>query len=229
MTTPSDTQSLILSRAATRPGNLALPLPEGLVGAAAKMVVGKMIARGWLEEVEANLRRGEPMWRETGDGQLACGERLEQVQAIGGGEQVVVFWRVECLSIHPAQGTEKSPGRPDHSPYDHSFRRREEKLWICTLPLRLEAPPDLGPRMEREESDDQFLTTGCCLEKRGEKGKAAGALCGKSLLKNPARQCRKGRSVAGPYGKGTTCSHVSTPHHKTPHTVRRIKYVSDAT
>jgi hypothetical protein len=68
MTTPSDTQTLILSRAATRPGNLALPLPEGLVGAAAKMVVGKMIARGWLEEVEANLRRGEPMWRETGDG-----------------------------------------------------------------------------------------------------------------------------------------------------------------
>jgi len=68
MITPSDTQSLILSRAATRPGNLALPLPEGLVGAAAKMVVGKMIARGWLEEVEANLRRREPMWRETGDG-----------------------------------------------------------------------------------------------------------------------------------------------------------------
>jgi hypothetical protein len=68
MITPSDTQSLILSRAATRPGNLALPLPEGLVGAAAKMVIGKMIARGWLEEVEASLSRGEPMWRETGDG-----------------------------------------------------------------------------------------------------------------------------------------------------------------
>ncbi|MGP3699410.1 hypothetical protein [Rhodobacter sp. NSM] len=68
MTTPSDTQSLILSRAATRPGNLALPLPAGLVGAAAKMVVGKMIARGWLDEVKANLRRGEPMWRETRDG-----------------------------------------------------------------------------------------------------------------------------------------------------------------
>lgn len=68
MTTPSDTQSLILSRAATRPGNLALPLPDGLVGAAAKMVVGKMIARGWLEEAEANLRRREPIWRETGDG-----------------------------------------------------------------------------------------------------------------------------------------------------------------
>jgi hypothetical protein len=56
------------SRAATRPGNLALPLPEGLVGAAAKMIVGKMIARGWLEEVEASSCRGEPLWRETGDG-----------------------------------------------------------------------------------------------------------------------------------------------------------------
>ena len=68
MTTPSDTQSLILSRAATQPGNLALPLPEGLVGAAAKMVVGKMIARGWLEEVEASSSRGEPIWREIGNG-----------------------------------------------------------------------------------------------------------------------------------------------------------------
>jgi len=27
-----------------------------------------MIARGWIEEVEANLHRSEPMWRETGDG-----------------------------------------------------------------------------------------------------------------------------------------------------------------
>jgi hypothetical protein len=68
MTRMSDTQSLILARAAARPGNLALPLPNGLAGAAAKMVAGKMIALGWLEEVEANLRQGEPLWRETGDG-----------------------------------------------------------------------------------------------------------------------------------------------------------------
>ena len=69
MTTPTETQSLILSSAARRPGNLALPLPEGLHGAAAKMVIGKMIDRGWIEEVAANLRRGEPLWRETGEGQ----------------------------------------------------------------------------------------------------------------------------------------------------------------
>lgn len=64
----TDTQAIILSRAASRPDNLAMPLPDGLAGAAAKMAVAKMIERGWLEEVEANLRRGDPLWRETGDG-----------------------------------------------------------------------------------------------------------------------------------------------------------------
>ena len=64
----TDTQTMILSRAAARPDNLAMPLPKGLHGAAAKMVVSMMIMRGWLEEVDANIRKGEPLWRETGDG-----------------------------------------------------------------------------------------------------------------------------------------------------------------
>ena len=64
----TDTQTIVLSRAATRPGNLAMPLPEGLHGAAAKRAVAAMISRGWLEEVEADLRRKDPLWRETGDG-----------------------------------------------------------------------------------------------------------------------------------------------------------------
>ena len=68
MTALTETQRLILTHAATHPGNLALPLPKGLAGAAAKMAIGRMLAHGWLEEVEANLRRGEPLWRETGDG-----------------------------------------------------------------------------------------------------------------------------------------------------------------
>ncbi len=45
-----------------------MPMPKGLAGAAAKMAVTKTIKRGWLQEVDANLRRGEPLWRETGDG-----------------------------------------------------------------------------------------------------------------------------------------------------------------
>jgi hypothetical protein len=64
----TDTQTMILSAGAQRPENIALPLPKGLAGAAAKMAVSKMIDHGWLQEVDANLRRNEPLWRETGDG-----------------------------------------------------------------------------------------------------------------------------------------------------------------
>lgn len=67
MTKLTETQTIILTAGAQRPDNIALPLPKGLAGAAAKMAVAKMIERGWLKEVDANLRRGEPLWRETGD------------------------------------------------------------------------------------------------------------------------------------------------------------------
>lgn len=68
MTQLSDTQALILSAAAQRPEHIALPLPESLHGGAAAKVVGAMLAKGFLEEVDADMRRGEPLWRETGDG-----------------------------------------------------------------------------------------------------------------------------------------------------------------
>ena len=68
MTQLSDTQSLILSAAAQRPEHIVLPLPESLRGGAAAKVVGAMLSKGLLQEVDADLRKGEPMWRETGDG-----------------------------------------------------------------------------------------------------------------------------------------------------------------
>ena len=68
MTKLTETQTIVLSAGAKRPDNIAMPLPKGLAGAAAKMAVAKMIEHGWLQEVDANLRRGEPLWRETGDG-----------------------------------------------------------------------------------------------------------------------------------------------------------------
>ena len=68
MTQLSDTQAIILSAAAQRPERIALPLPDSLRGGAAAKVVGTMIAKGLLQEVEVNARRGEPVWRETGDG-----------------------------------------------------------------------------------------------------------------------------------------------------------------
>ena len=63
------TQSVILTAGAQREGKIALPLPKGLAGAAAKMAVTRMIDHGWLQEVDATPRSGEPLWRETGDGQ----------------------------------------------------------------------------------------------------------------------------------------------------------------
>jgi hypothetical protein len=64
----TDAQRRILTAGAQRPDNLAMPLPKGLHGAVAKKVVGMLIGRGFLEEVDANIRKGEPLWRETGDG-----------------------------------------------------------------------------------------------------------------------------------------------------------------
>ena len=93
----SETQSLILSRAAARPGNLALPLPDGLRGGAAAKVVEALLAKGLVEEVEANIRRSEPLWRETGDGHgttlIATGAGLD---AIGIDPVVVKTMAVTC-------------------------------------------------------------------------------------------------------------------------------------
>ena len=52
----SDTQALILSAAAQRPEHIALPLPESLRGGAAAKVVGAMLAKGFLQEVDADMR-----------------------------------------------------------------------------------------------------------------------------------------------------------------------------
>ena len=68
MTKLTETQTIILTAAAQRPGNIAMPLSKVLHGAAAKMAVTKMIERGLLEEIDTNIRKGEPLWRETGDG-----------------------------------------------------------------------------------------------------------------------------------------------------------------
>ena len=105
----TDTQSLILSRAASRPGNLAMPLPEGLHGAAAQKAVTAMITRGWLEEVDADLRRGEPLWRETGDGHgttlIATGAGLDAI----GIEPVAACAVANACKPKPQTGADLAP------------------------------------------------------------------------------------------------------------------------
>ncbi|MGE3703344.1 MAG: DUF3489 domain-containing protein [Hyphomicrobiaceae bacterium] len=62
----SDTQLIILTAASQRDDRLALPLPDRLRGGAAAKVMASLIAKGLVEEVDA--KRGDPVWRKTGDG-----------------------------------------------------------------------------------------------------------------------------------------------------------------
>ena len=64
----TETQTLILSRASQQDDRIALPLPDRLRGGAANKVIVPLIKRGLLDEVEADLRKGEPTWRKTGEG-----------------------------------------------------------------------------------------------------------------------------------------------------------------
>ena len=102
MTKLTETQTIILSAGAHRPENIALPLPKGLAGAAAKMAVSRMIEHGWLQEVDANLRRNEPLWRETGDGH---GTTLVVTEAglLAIGIEPVVVKTVVAIRKHAAE------------------------------------------------------------------------------------------------------------------------------
>ena len=68
MTKLTKTQTLILSRASQQDDRIALPLPDRLRGGAANKVIVPLIQKGFLEEVDADLRKGERTWRKTGDG-----------------------------------------------------------------------------------------------------------------------------------------------------------------
>lgn len=68
MTPLSNIQTLILKAAAEREARIALPLPDSLRGGAAAKVVGALLAKGLLEEVDAEIHKNDPVWRESGDG-----------------------------------------------------------------------------------------------------------------------------------------------------------------
>lgn len=109
MTKLTETQTIILNAGAQRPDNIALPLPKGLAGAAAKMAVSKMIEHGWLQEVDANLRRGEPFWRETGDGHGTTLVVTDAGLLSIGIEPVVVKTRVANCGVANAEPEVKHP------------------------------------------------------------------------------------------------------------------------
>jgi len=115
MTKLTDTQARILNEASRRPGNLAMPLPKGLHGAVAKKVVGMMMECGLLDEVDANTKKHEPLWRETGDG---CGTTLVVTSAglAAIGVDPVVVQAIAKLRSGPrdvvADKAEAKPAKP---------------------------------------------------------------------------------------------------------------------
>ena len=115
MTKLSDTQALILSAAAQRPEHIALPLPESLRGGAAAKVVGAMLAKGFLQEADADMRNGEPIWRETGDGHgttlIATEAGLEAI----GIEPLAASAVASARKAKPKQEAERTPDDTDNA------------------------------------------------------------------------------------------------------------------
>jgi hypothetical protein len=142
MTKLTETQTIILSAGAQRPEHIALPLPKGLAGAAAKMAVTKMIEHGWLQELDANLRRGEPLWRETGDGH---GTTLVVTDAglLAIGIEPVLVKTVAAIRQHAADAAEATKSTP----------RAGTKLAMLIAMLR--APE--GATMEQITAATQWL------------------------------------------------------------------------
>src|SRR5207253_1374326 len=64
----TDAQRVVLSTACNHPDRLVLPLPKSLKGGAGIKVVASLIAKGLIEEAEANVTRGDPIWRKTEEG-----------------------------------------------------------------------------------------------------------------------------------------------------------------
>jgi hypothetical protein len=138
MTQLSDTQALILSAAAQRPERIALPLPESLRGGAAAKVVGAMIAKGLLQEVDADLCKGEPMWRETGDGHGTTLVATDAgLVAIGIEPEDTHTAPVSATDAPTDEATSDTPAEPDAAPKARTLREGTKQ---ATLIAMLRAP-----------------------------------------------------------------------------------------
>jgi hypothetical protein len=138
MTQLSDTQALILSAAAQRPEHIALPLPESLRGGAAAKVVAAMISKGLLQQVDANLRGGEPVWCETGDGHGVTLIATDMGLAAIGIETEGANTAPAGVTDAPTEGLAKdTPTEPEAAPKARTLREGTKQ---ATLIAMLRAP-----------------------------------------------------------------------------------------
>lgn len=161
----SDTQVLILSAAAQRPERIALPLPESLRGGAATKVVGAMIAKGLLQEVDADLRNGEPIWRETGDGHGVTLVATDAGLAAIGIEPEDANTAPVCATDVPTEKpAPETPAEPDPAPKAGAPREGTKQAKLIAM---LRAPD--GATIEE-------ITTATGWQSHTVRGAMAGAL-----------------------------------------------------
>ncbi|PRY23514.1 uncharacterized protein DUF3489 [Aliiruegeria haliotis] len=105
----TDTQIRILELAAARNDAIAMPLPKGLHGAAAKKAVTRMTELGFLEEVDANITRGVALWRETGDSHGTTLIATEAGLAAIGLSSAEIRTRLDRRNPEPVEPTPSAP------------------------------------------------------------------------------------------------------------------------
>jgi hypothetical protein len=134
MTKLSDTQRVILSAAAQRPEAIALPLPDNLRGGAAAKVVNAMLAKGMLDEVHADTRKGEPVWRETGDGHgvtlVATDAGLSAIGVEPENANTAPAGATDALTEEPAQDT---PTETEAAPKARATRQGTKQAMLIAM------------------------------------------------------------------------------------------------
>ncbi|QMU59896.1 MAG: DUF3489 domain-containing protein [Boseongicola sp.] len=130
----SDTQTIILSRAAQNGDHIALPLPDNLRGGAAAKVVSAMLAKGFLEEVDADMRKGDLVWRETGDGHGVTLAATDTGLAAIGIEPEDANTAPACATDAPTkEPVQNAPTGPEASPKTRTPREGTKQATLIAM------------------------------------------------------------------------------------------------
>jgi hypothetical protein len=142
MTKLTDTQRIILSAASQRTDRLALPLPKSLKGGAVIKVIGPLLEKGLIEEVDANRKLGDPVWRETGNGHsftlIITDAGLEAIGVEPDGAPQAVTHGEEATEVAQAPTEASSPPAPADEPRERKTREGTKQALVIEMLRRPE-------------------------------------------------------------------------------------------
>jgi len=142
MTKLTDTQRIIISAASQRTDRLALPLPKSLKGGAVIKVIGPLLDKGLLEEVDANRKLGDPIWRETGDGHgvtlIITDAGLEAIGVEPDGAPQAVTHGAEASEAAQAPTEASSPPAAADEPRERKTREGTKQALVIEMLRRPE-------------------------------------------------------------------------------------------